>query len=174
VREIAAEAGVTSGAIYRHFPGGKDELYAEALKFVADSIRKFVVENLKPTDDPVEVILGQWALCWDFFAAHPSFAALVAREGISGGPKSPYFQDNVASMDMLKVFMRTAESQGKIRAVRPAHFVFTLGTYCVHFHGSRALRDSVWEAAELADARAEFLAQVRDMIEPREPKPRAS
>src|SRR5262245_56492963 len=91
VREIAAEAGVTSGAIYRHFPGGKDELYAESLKFVAESVRKFVVENLKPTSDPVEVIVGQWALCWDFFAAHPSFAALVSREGISGGPDSPYF-----------------------------------------------------------------------------------
>lgn len=170
MREIAAEAGVTSGAIYRHFPRGKDELYAEALKFVAESIRKFVVENLKPTSDPVEVILGQWALTWDFFAAHPSFAALVAREGISGGPSSPYFQENVASMNMLKVFMREAEAEGKIRKVLPAHFVFSLGTYCVHFHGSQALRASVWEPGELESARSEFLAQVRDMITPRSSK----
>ena len=136
---------------------------------MAESIAKFVVENLKPALDPLEVILSQWALCWDFFAGHPSFAALVAREGISGGPSSPYFQDNVASMNMLKTFMREAEAQGKIRKVSPAHFLFTLGTYCVHFHGSKALRDSVWEPGEREQARAEFLALVRDMIEPRRP-----
>jgi AcrR family transcriptional regulator len=167
VREIAKEAGVTSGAIYRHFPGGKDELYAESLKFVAESVQRFAVANLQPGADPLEVIVQQCATTWDFFEAHPSFAALVAREGISGGPDSPYFQENVTSMNVLKRFMREAEKQGKIRKILPAHFVFALGSYCIGYHGSTALRDSVWEPEQQGEARAAFLAHVRDMLEPR-------
>lgn len=167
VRAIADAAGVTSGAIYRHFPGGKDELYLECLKFVAETIQRSVAENLRPSEDPIEVIVQQWARTWDFFAAHPSFAALLLREGISGNRDSPYFAQNVASMAVLKAFMAEAARCGKIRKVSPAHFLFSLGSYCLSYHGAPAMRASIWQADDDRAARRQFLAHVRDLLAPR-------
>jgi AcrR family transcriptional regulator len=173
VREVAAEAGVTSGAIYRHFPGGKDELYAESLKFVAESIRRVVLEQGIGSGTPLDIIVHQCAVCWDFFAAHPSFAALVARQGMDGGPTAPHFQDNVASVQIFQLFMLEAEKHGHIRKILPAHFVFAVGSYVINFHGAAALRDSVWPPEQQAQARETYLTFVRELLEPRERPPRA-
>jgi AcrR family transcriptional regulator len=166
VRNIAAEAGVTSGAIYRHFPEGKDQLYREILQIVAESIQKFVLENVRPNSDPLEAIVHACELCWDFFATSPSFAALVVREGLSGGPQSPYFKEHVSYVGVLKRFLEYAQGQGSVRPQLPAHFVFAVGSYCVNFHGATAFRDSIWSAAELAKGRAEYLAFVRALLSP--------
>jgi AcrR family transcriptional regulator len=166
VRNIAAEAGVTSGAIYRHFPEGKDQLYREILQVVAESIQRFVLDNVRVESDPLESVVHACALCWDFFADNPNFAALIVREGLSGGPHSPYFKEHVTSIGVLKAFLTHAAAQGIARAVLPAHFVFAVGSYCVNFHGATALRDSIWSEAELAQGRDEYVRFVRDLLAP--------
>lgn len=166
VRQIAADVGLTSGAIYRHFPGGKDELYTEILSLVARSIHQFVSTHLHSTGDLSTSIVELCGLCWDFFADHPSFASLIAREGISGGPTSPYFHDNIATMEALKSFLATAREQGAIACASPAHFVFAAGTYCIDFHGASALRDALWAEDERETARTLYLDFVRRLLNP--------
>jgi AcrR family transcriptional regulator len=167
VRNIAAEAGVTSGAIYRHFPEGKDQLYREILQLVAESIQAFVVDNVRALSDPLEAIVHVCELCWDYFEGSPNFAALVVRQGLSGGPHTPYFKEHVTSVGVLKTFLAHAQAQGSARPLLPAHFVFAVGAYCVSFHGATALRDSIWSEAELAQARAEYVRFVRELLAPR-------
>ena len=170
VRSIAAEAGVTSGAIYRHFPEGKDQLYREILRVVAESIQKFIFENVRIPADPLDAIVQACTLAWDFFEQRPNFAALVVREGLSGGPHSPYFKDHLDSVGALKVFLTHAQAQGIVQPLLPASFVFAVGSYCVNFHGATALRDSIWSTAELAEARVEYTRFVRAQLTPlREP-----
>lgn len=174
MRNIAAAAGLTSGAIYRHFPEGKEQLYREILQIVAESIQKFVLENVRLSSDPLEAIVHACELCWDFFAASPSFAALVVREGLSGGPDSPYFKDHVSYVAVLKRFLAHAQAQGSVSPQLPAHFVFAVGSYCVNFHGATAFRDSIWTEAELAEGRAEYVRFVRALLSPQPGSGRAT
>jgi AcrR family transcriptional regulator len=169
VRRIAAEAGVTSGAIYSHFPGGKEELYAEILKFVAETVREYIAENLPASQgDALEAIVHPCALCWDLFARYPSYASLAVREGISGnqGKGSPYLQENMATIGVLKRMLEAAQRSGAIREISASHFLFWVGTYCMSFHGASALRDSIWPVEEQASAREQYLNAVREMLVP--------
>jgi AcrR family transcriptional regulator len=169
LRDIARDAGLTTGAIYRHFPGGKAELYAEILKIVAESVRKVLEQAFTSTCDPLEAVVSGCAASWDFFEKHPTFAALVVREGVSGGPASPYFAKNQASMALFKLFLESAAKNGQIRRVHPAHFAFNVGAYCLNFHGAPAMRHALFADDELGSARTRFLAHVRAMLTPKRP-----
>ncbi|MGV9349431.1 TetR/AcrR family transcriptional regulator [Streptomyces spiralis] len=51
VKEIAQEASAPMGSFYFHFPGGKEDLAAEALQHGSDEFRDVLLEALNSSDD---------------------------------------------------------------------------------------------------------------------------
>lgn len=51
LNQIIAESGSPKGSLYYHFPGGKEEIAAEALNYVGAVVLKRIRENLSHIDD---------------------------------------------------------------------------------------------------------------------------
>ncbi|RBQ16424.1 TetR/AcrR family transcriptional regulator [Spongiactinospora rosea] len=56
IKRIATDAGATLGSLYHFFPGGKQELAVEALRFGAQEFTDLLRTGLDSTDDPAEAV----------------------------------------------------------------------------------------------------------------------
>ncbi|QDW61314.1 TetR/AcrR family transcriptional regulator [Oerskovia sp. KBS0722] len=56
IKRITTDAGATFGSLYHFFPGGKEELAAEALRFGADDFARLLRKGLASTEDPAEAV----------------------------------------------------------------------------------------------------------------------
>jgi TetR/AcrR family transcriptional repressor of lmrAB and yxaGH operons len=56
LNQIIKESGSPKGSLYYYFPGGKEELTAEALNRVGQMVLNRIKENLAVIDDPAESI----------------------------------------------------------------------------------------------------------------------
>lgn len=56
VSQILRESGVPKGSLYHHFPEGKTELAAAAVKYSNDFIRERLQEMVSVTDDPADTV----------------------------------------------------------------------------------------------------------------------
>jgi AcrR family transcriptional regulator len=168
MRAVAAEAGVTTGAIYKQFPGGKEALFRAILDAVHEAVSRFVTEGVTGYDGPVEALVDQAGRLWDFFARFPSFGALVVRENIAGtlGDPSPFFVQQAGSIEQLRALFEMAIAEGQMAPVSVGQTLFWVTSYITSFHGCRPLRAAVFTDAELETARADFLATLRRQIEP--------
>ncbi|KUF13258.1 TetR/AcrR family transcriptional regulator [Streptomyces silvensis] len=54
IKQILKEAAATYGSLYHHFPQGKEELAAEALRFGAAEFTELLRQGLSSSDDPAE------------------------------------------------------------------------------------------------------------------------
>jgi AcrR family transcriptional regulator len=171
VRAIASRAGLTTGAIYAQFPGGKEELFLAILASVGREVQRFVGEALVAATDPVDLIVRQAGALWDFFDTYPSFAALVVRESISGalGDPSPFVEQNADAILQLRALFEQAIAAGLMAPVSCSYVMFWVTTTCTTFHGCRPLRETVWTDDHLARARADFLDSLRRMLTPPPP-----
>lgn len=169
VRSIAARAGLTTGAIYAQFPGGKEELFLAILASVEVEVRRFVADAMAGASGPVDAIVRQAGALWDFFERHPSFAALVARENVGGalGDPSPFVEDNAENILQLRALFDHAIAAGELAPVNVSYVLFWVTTTCTTFHGCRPLRETVWSPDDLPHAREDFLAALRLMLTPR-------
>lgn len=85
IAELAAHSNTARRTIYLNFPGGKDELLAEATRTAGESIDA-VIDDATMKDDPVAAIDGfikvwkQALIASDFKAGCPVAAAALARE----------------------------------------------------------------------------------------------
>jgi AcrR family transcriptional regulator len=53
IKEILVHASAPFGSLYHHFPGGKDELAAEAITYAGRAYAAHVADHLSRHDDPV-------------------------------------------------------------------------------------------------------------------------
>ncbi|HMV65609.1 MAG TPA: TetR/AcrR family transcriptional regulator [Myxococcota bacterium] len=168
VRELATEAGLTTGAIYAQFPGGKEELFRAILTAVGERVQAFVADALIGADDPVDLMVRQAGALWDFFAAHPSYAALVVRENVAGalGDPSPFVAQNAESIRQLRALFDQAIAEGLMAPVNVSYVLFWVVSATMNFHGCGPLRETLWRTADLASARADFLASLRRTLTP--------
>ena len=166
LRKIAEEAGVTAAAIYRHYPGGKSDLYASTLGLVSDTVSALVA-GLAGNKSPIDQLVSQSDMMWQFFERHPNVAAMVVRENISGGANgpSPYFDQHMQVIGMIRTNLKQAIGSGEIAQLNISAFIFWVTSYMSNFHGCRALRDATWEEHDLKQAREEFLHEVRRRLE---------
>ena len=56
LNQIIRESGSPKGSLYYYFPGGKEELTAEALKHVGQIVLQRIKDNLAAVDAPAEAI----------------------------------------------------------------------------------------------------------------------
>lgn len=168
VRAIANRAGVTTGAIYNQFPGGKRELFLAILESVGIEVQRFVAEGMAEAADPVDAVVRQAGALWDFFETYPSFAALIVRENVSGalGDPSPFVEQNAQAILQLRELFQYAMDEGLMAQVNPSYVLFWVFNTCSAFHGCGPLRQTVWTESDLQTARADFLRAVHAMLTP--------
>lgn len=168
LRAVAAEAGVSAAAIYRHYPGGKADLHAATLGMVAEAVTRLVWEEPVRDEPLAEALVRRVARMWDFFGEHPAIAALVVRENVAGGPDgpSPFLGEHLAAIAGLREILERAVAARELRPINVSSFLFWVTTYVTSFHGCRALREAVWTRRDLRQARHAFLAAVRAELTP--------
>lgn len=80
IEEITKRAGVGFGSFFNHFPGGKDELFTEAVLDVLDAYSAWVTSLTEPLTDPAEVFALSFRITGRLGAAQPDlFAPVLAR-----------------------------------------------------------------------------------------------
>ena len=81
--QVIERSGAPRGSIYHHFPGGKEQLIAEATRYAGDAVVKLMTEAVEQHDDPVaavDAIIGFWRTVLydsDFAAGCPVIAATL-------------------------------------------------------------------------------------------------
>lgn len=80
IEEITKRAGVGFGSFFNHFPGGKDELFDEAVLELLDGYAEWIRSATHELEDPAEVFGRSFRLTGRLAAAQPDlFAPLLAR-----------------------------------------------------------------------------------------------
>ncbi len=99
LNQILAESGAPRGSLYYHFPGGKEQLAAEAVERAAALVTGRVERELAAHDDPAE------AVC--LFVR--TIAQYVEASGFrGGGPLTIVALETAASGDRLNLVCRAA------------------------------------------------------------------
>ena len=81
--QVIERSGAPRGSIYHHFPGGKEQLIAEATRYAGDAVVKLMTEAVEQHEDPVaavDAITGFWRTVLydsDFAAGCPVIAATL-------------------------------------------------------------------------------------------------
>ena len=84
--QVIERSGAPRGSIYHHFPGGKEQLIAEATRYAGDAVAKLMTEAVEQHEDPVaavDAITGFWRTVLydsDFAAGCPVIAATLESE----------------------------------------------------------------------------------------------
>ncbi|MEY9212529.1 TetR/AcrR family transcriptional regulator [Thermobifida halotolerans] len=92
VRELAAHAGTPLGSTYHYFPGGKQQLAAEAVRFAADAVTAVLEKELRA--GPVaglRAFLAWWRRTLvdsDYRAGCPVLAVAVEEPPADGTPQA--------------------------------------------------------------------------------------
>ena len=80
IEEITKRAGVGFGSFFNHFPGGKEELFDEAVFEILDGYAAWIRSVTGELDDPAEVFARSFRLTGRLVAAQPDLLApLLAR-----------------------------------------------------------------------------------------------
>lgn len=93
LNQIIKESGSPKGSLYYYFPGGKEELAAEAINHVGQTVLKRIRDNLAAVDDPAEAVRG-------FIR---NIAYNVEASGYrAGGPITTVALETASGSDMLR------------------------------------------------------------------------
>lgn len=93
LNQIIKESGSPKGSLYYHFPGGKEELAAEAITHVGEIVLGRIRENLAQIDDPAETVR----------AFIINIAANVERSGYrAGGPITMIAMEMASASEILR------------------------------------------------------------------------
>ena len=80
IQEIAEEAEFGIGTVYRHFPGGKEEIYCVLQEGVVSKFENEVKINTGRANDEFGVIRGYIRAAAEVYARHPREMAVYLRE----------------------------------------------------------------------------------------------
>jgi TetR/AcrR family transcriptional regulator, lmrAB and yxaGH operons repressor len=97
LNQIIKESGSPKGSLYYYFPGGKDELTAEALKRVGRIVLERIQMSLAEIENPAEAI-GGFLLKLAYFVPASGYRA--------GGPITTVALETAATNEMLSIVCR--------------------------------------------------------------------
>lgn len=82
IQEITDTADVGFGSFFNHFPGGKDELWAAAVRDAMRRHAELVASLTETTEDPAEVFCVGLRLTGRLQRAFPTLARVLLRSGL--------------------------------------------------------------------------------------------
>lgn len=94
LKQVVSEAQAPRGSIYHHFPGGKDELAAQALRVAAAELTRAIGRARQDTDGPGDLVrrlgrsLATWLTGSDFLEGCP-----VSTVTLEVAPENPPLAD---------------------------------------------------------------------------------
>lgn len=86
LREVAANAGVALGTLYRHFRS-KEDLLMAALTRETQALAEYATRNPPDGDTPLERVTSYFTLATRMLCHKPKFARAVLRSAASGEPE---------------------------------------------------------------------------------------
>jgi AcrR family transcriptional regulator len=157
IREVAKHSGAPLGSTYHYFPGGKDQLVTEAVRFAGDTVTRALRERLAA--GPVEGLrsfLALWrevVVSTDHRAGCPVLAVAVQE---SAGPAVEAAADVFRTWEALLATSLRENGVAATRARRLATLVVTAAegavAVCRAERSTRALDDVAVELDALLSA----------------------
>lgn len=162
--DIIRESGAPKGSLYYYFPGGKEELAAEAVRHTGEAVEARIRTVLRSIDDPAEAV-SQFVLR---LSHH-----VVASDYRAGGPITTVALESATTSDAINAACQeTYESWAaafaeklacggfsKVRARRLAGLIIAV------LEGAIVLARTAHSAAPLVDAAAELAFLLRAAAE---------
>jgi TetR/AcrR family transcriptional repressor of lmrAB and yxaGH operons len=125
--QIVRHSGAPKGSLYYYFPGGKEELTAEAIERAGDEVRQRIVDTLDAAEDAAEGVAR---------FVHAVAYHLEASEFKAGGP-------------LTTVAMETATTSERLNRACRAAYAGWIAAFCARLEGEGVPPD---RAEELASA----------------------
>ena len=144
LEDIAETAGIRRPSLLYHFKS-KDALYSSVVHRVFDSLRKALLDRMRPGDFSVQVqnLTGAFA---DFSESNPAFAPIVLRELINGrGPARDILLNEMAPL--LSVVETWLSQQGKgiiPEGVSVRYAILQIATNTLLYNASGDLAKPLW------------------------------
>ena len=129
VRDIAAEAGVGVGTIYRHFPTRADLIIAVFRHQVEACVE--AGRALLASTEPPFAALGQWADRYvDFMVTKHGLAGVLQSDNAGAHALHAYFVDRL--VPVCAALLDAVAATGELRAeVQPLELMRGIGNLCV-------------------------------------------
>ncbi len=114
VDEIAHDAGIGKGTVYRHFPT-KQALFAATLQRNMNRLSATVEEARTAHDDPLDSLRAAVRAYFDFFDRHPETIELFVQERaeVQNTPKPLYFMYSEAYHEQWLGLFRSLDGHGR-------------------------------------------------------------
>lgn len=159
MRAIAAEADLTTGALYSMF-NGKEHIYAELLGESLERLYDHVAEKTEAEEDPRDGVIAAVEAFYDYFSDKPSEVelGLYSFAGMKSGSvgreyDSELNQSLIRTLDIIASAIARASptmSASDVRGERDAIFSSLIGTLIFHHTGrARSIGTSAREILNL-------------------------
>jgi len=118
VQDIADQAGVGKGTVYRHF-GTKEELFLAAVDKGMSELTDTILSRLQPVEDPIERMRVGLHVYFRFFDEHKDLVEIFVQERseFRGRGKATYFTYHDNNVDVLEGILEDGIKKGLFRDV---------------------------------------------------------
>jgi AcrR family transcriptional regulator len=125
MEDIAAEAGVGKGTLYRYF-SDKEELYLALLERASKQILARLEDDLRAAGSPGDRLRAVVAGIIDFFDGQPHLLDLIQRAEVIGGPDFPWQQARDELLRLVLDLFKEGKAHGAFAVRDPETAVLLL------------------------------------------------
>src|SRR5262245_39618489 len=125
MEDVAAEAGVGKGTIYRYFED-KDELYLSLLARAGEQLSIRIRERVEAAETPVAKLEGLVAASMEFFEEQPHVFDLIQRGDAQRGSDSPWQKTRDEAKELVEAILSEGNRKGELRVADPATVTLVL------------------------------------------------
>ena len=118
MEDVAAEAGVGKGTIYRYFED-KDELYLTLLARAGEQLSTRIRERVEAAAAPVDKLEGLVAASMEFFEEQPHVFDLIQRADAQRGIGSPWQKTRDEAKELVEAILSEGNRKGELRVGDP-------------------------------------------------------